>query len=321
MEEKGKGTLVNPRITAIVGLATAIAASLALAGSASAAFAPQFQVSLDPPTVNKPTSVTTIVTQKSDETPGKKVEVGFPKGFATAVSPQLKTCSDAQAAASSCPADSRVGTAEARIVLGTLSGNVYVGPFVNGLLPIHVFLKGGVLPEQHIVGTVGIVDGRFLSVFDNLPKDFTVTFFKLVFEGPPRALTQNPTDCGDYSFDTTFTSHNNEVVKRSAPVKIIGCPDRPPQVSSLDLSPFPVKPKKGGTLTFGVDQAAQVVVTVVKKGTNKALQTFKVSAKEGLSRVRGVAKGLAPGKYQAVIVATDNGGQVRTKRYDFRVKK
>ena len=79
--------------------------------------------------------------------------------------------------------------------------------------------------------------------------------------------------------------------------------------------------KKGGTLSFGVDQATQVVVTVVKKGTAKALQTFKLSAREGMNKVRAVGKGLAPGKYQAVIVATDNGGQVRTKRYDFRVKK
>jgi hypothetical protein len=196
-----------------------------------------------------------------------------------------------------------------------------VGPFVNGLLPIHVFLKGGVLPEQHITGTVGIVNGRFLSVFDNLPKDFTVTFFKLVFEGPPRALTQNPTDCGDYKFDATFTSHSGVVTKQSAPVKIVGCPDRPPQVGGIDMSPFPAKAKKGATLTFGIDQAAAVVVTVVKRGASKVLQTFKLSAKKGDNRIRGLGKGLKPAKYQALIQATDSGGQVRKKRYDFKVAK
>jgi hypothetical protein len=311
---------MNRRITAIA--CSGMAASfLALAGSASAAYAPKFSVAMDPSTVNKPTAVTTIVTQKSDETPSKKVEVGFPKGFATAVSPQVKTCSDDQASASACPADSRVGTAEARIVVGTLTGNVYVGPFINGQLKLHVFLKGGVLPEQHIIGTVGLQDERFVSVFDNLPKDFTVTYFKLAFDGAPRALNQTPTDCGTYNFDATFTSHKNEVTKASAPVTITGCPDRPPVIAGIDIAPFPPKSARGGTLSFGMDETAQVVVTVVKRGATKVLQTFKLAGKDGKNKITGVGKGLAPGKYRALFQATDPAGHVRKKKYGFKLVK
>ena len=105
-------------------------------------------------------------------------------------------------------------------------------------------------------------------------------------------------------------------------ITIGGCPDRPPVISGFDLSSSPVKPAKGATMSFDLDEAADVTVTIVKKGTSKALQTFKVKGRaDKTNRVKGFGKGLAAGRYQAVVKATDPGGKARTKKFDFRVKK
>jgi hypothetical protein len=75
----------------------------------------------------------------------------------------------------------------------------------------------------------------------------------------------------------------------------------------------------GGKASFALDQAATVVITVTKKGSDKALQTINLTGKEGTNKLKGLGKGLAKGKYYVRIKATDSGGQVRNKKFTFRV--
>jgi len=57
-------------------LLAASAASLALTGTASAAFAPKLQITLDPPTASKPPAITSVVSQQPGETASKTVKIG-----------------------------------------------------------------------------------------------------------------------------------------------------------------------------------------------------------------------------------------------------
>jgi hypothetical protein len=319
MEEKGKGTLVNPRITVIACMASVVVASLALASSASAAFAPKLAVTIDPPTQRSKVAITTTVTQAADETANKTVVVNFPDDWGTAAN-ELTACTDADAQASKCPATSKMGSAIARNpLLGELSGNVNIGTTQpDGKIKIWVYLNNAVL-HQIIPGVVGISEkGTFVSKFDNLP-DVLTTFFQLKLDGPPRSLAETGFGCGDRFFSAEFTSQKNEKATSQAKVTIGGCPDRPPVVSSFNFGKLTTA--NGGKASFALDQAATVAITVTKKGSDKVLQAFNLTGKEGTNKFKGLGKGLPKGKYYLRIKATDSGGQVRNKKFTFRVSR
>jgi hypothetical protein len=314
---EGKGTLVNSRITAVVSTATVLVAGLALAGSASATYAPKLAVSIDPATPRSAVAITTTVTQAADETASKTVSVKFPDDWGT-VKNQLTACTDADAQTAKCPDSSRMGSAEARNpLLGTLSGPVNLGQVKGGTFKIWVYLNNAVL-HQIVQGVVEInAQGQFQSTFDGLP-DVLTTFFQLKLDGPPRSLAQTGFGCGDRLFGADFTSQKGEKASATAAVTISGCPDRPPIVSGITLSK--VLPAKGAKLAFGMDVPAEVVVTVVKKGVAKPLQSVNLAGRQGTNKLKGIGKGLKKGKYRLIIKATDSGGQVRTKKLSFRVR-
>ena len=308
---------MNSRSKTILGMAAVVAALLALTGSASAAFGPQLAVSIDPPTQRSKVAITTTVTQKIDETANKTVVVNFPDDWGTAAN-ELTACSDAAAQASTCPATSKMGSALARNpLLGELSGTVHIGSSQpDGKIKIWVYLNNLVL-HQIIPGVVGISEqGTFVSKFDNLP-DVLTTFFQLKLDGAPRSLAETGFGCGDRFFTGEFTSQKGEKSSARAAVTIIGCPDRPPVIGGFTVSKTTTP--KGGKVAFSLDQAATVVITIVKRGTTKTLQTVKVTGKEGTNKVKGFGKGLAKGKYFANVSATDAGGQVRNKKFKFSV--
>jgi hypothetical protein len=307
---------VHPRFKSVGIIAVVLAASFASASSASADYAPKLAVTINPATPRSAVAITTTVTQGAGESASKSVAVNFPADWGT-VKNELIACSDADAQATKCPEKSRMGQAEARNpLLGTLSGPVHIGAVKGGSFKIWVYLNNAVL-HQIIQGEVGLnASGQFVSKFDGLP-DVLTTFFQLKLDGPPRALALTGFGCGERAFTADFTSQKGEKASSRAALTISGCPDRPPVLSGISLSA--VKSAKGGKLAFSMDMPASVVVTVVKKGETKALQTFTLTGKEGTNKVKALGKGLPKGKYVAVIKATDAGGQVRTKNLSFRV--
>ena len=68
---------------------------LALSGSASAAYAPKLQISLDPATAGAPPAITSVVTQASGETASKTVTVSFPVGFGPQLGAKVNSCQQA----------------------------------------------------------------------------------------------------------------------------------------------------------------------------------------------------------------------------------
>src|SRR3954454_15469896 len=106
----------------LLGLTAALLLAAVPATAAQAAYAPQLQVSVDPAGPGVKPRLTTVVTQQGSETANRQVVVSLPTGFAAPLTvAQIPVCSQAQQDARACPAESRIGSAEAVAALfGTL---------------------------------------------------------------------------------------------------------------------------------------------------------------------------------------------------------
>src|SRR4051794_31158798 len=87
--------------------------TLALAGTASAAYAPQLQIKLDPPTASRPPAITSVVSQAAGQTASKTVRVSFPVGFGPQLGAKVVSCQTADEANQACPPETQLGTAKA----------------------------------------------------------------------------------------------------------------------------------------------------------------------------------------------------------------
>lgn len=305
-------------------------AALAAPAAAHAAYAPQLQVKIDPTTPGTPPAITSTILQKAGETPNKTVRVSFPAGFTAPSKPvTVPICTQEQENGRACPAESRIGAANATAsVLGLpvkLDGSVfYGGPAGNGIKLI-VFLDNQSL-NQHVT-VEGLItlrrsDAGFDVTFDNLPNTLT-TSFTLALDGAPRSLAVNPVTCGAFPFRGQFTSQKGETASSSSTVTIAGCVPPKLVLSPPDLEPSRLTEgaKRGATLTFSVSQAAQVVVTVTNASRKRVAQVT-LAAKAGTNRVRGLGARLKkPGRYSVDLVATAADGQRVSRRVSLTIAK
>src|SRR3954471_16075139 len=197
-----------PLISATAGVV------LALTGTASAAFAPKLQITLDPPTAGKPPAITSVVSQQAGETASKTVKVSFPVGFGPQLGAKVNSCSSADEANQACPPDTQLGTAKASAtVLGLpaeFTGTVHLAGVQGARFRLVIFLHSATFGDQKIVGqAANRPDGGYDTTFDNLP-DVLVTHFELNLAGGEKALLQNPSKCGNYVFNAAFTSQKDE---------------------------------------------------------------------------------------------------------------
>src|SRR3954452_17588045 len=209
-----------------LSIATA-GALLALTGSASAAFAPQLQIKLDPPTAGKPPAITSIVSQQAGETASKTVKVSFPIGFGPQLGAKVASCASADEANQACPPDTQLGTAKASAtVLGLpaeFAGTVHLAGVQGAHFRLVIFLHSSTFGDQKIVGqAANRPDGGYDTTFDNLP-DVLVAHFERTLAGGERALLQNPSKCGNYVFNAAFTSQQGEQASDRFAVDITGC--------------------------------------------------------------------------------------------------
>lgn len=202
--------------------AVAILATLAPA-TANAAYAPRFEVALDPTTAEAAPSITGSVTQANGEDATKVLTLTAPAGFNPNLRSTLGSCSAANEASWTCPEDSRMGEASATAGGVALSGPVHVST-EGGTIRVLVFLQGlGGLLKVKLVGDVVFRQGGgFDTVFDDLPSTQT-EYVQLRLEGGGRSLIQNPGRCGTYSFQARMESQQGAVVEASVPIAIGGC--------------------------------------------------------------------------------------------------
>src|SRR3954453_13393457 len=211
--------------------------TLALSAPASAAFAPKLQITLDPATASKPPAITSVVTQQGGETPSKTVKVSFPVGFGPQLGAKVDTCRPADEDGGSCPPATQLGTAHAdATVLGlpaAFDGTVHLAGVQGAKFRLVIFLHNPTFGDQKILGTAAVrPDGGYDTAFDNLP-DTLVTSFRLALAGGEKALLQNPSECGTYTFKASFVSQQGEQASDTKPVTIGGCRAKTPRAPSL----------------------------------------------------------------------------------------
>jgi RTX calcium-binding nonapeptide repeat (4 copies) len=174
--------------------------------------------------------VTTEVTQGLDEANSKRVEAILPKTLQANNAALIDQCPLASFQASSCPANTLLGTALARTPLLAipLQGPVYLVQHPGFLPQIGLDLKGP-LPAK-ILGNAGLtsdfrLDNVFGEVAPGLP-DVPLTQFRLTFTGGNDGLiTATHAVCGggDNTFNAVFDSYGGQHVTQSGATTIKGC--------------------------------------------------------------------------------------------------
>jgi hypothetical protein len=216
------------------------------------------------------------------------------------------SCSPAQRDSDSCPPGSRLGTATADTMVGTLTGGVFLGESAQ----IYIFLKNATLkligqePGPITAKTQFRSDGGTDTILDNLPTDVTATRFELALDGPPRSLITAPDVCGPRTFSGDFVSKSGVLATASSSVTFTGCTGKAPEFSSVRLSRRSARVGTNVAIAYNLSRAAQVEVTVRRAGKRKILGRTKFTDGEGSSRVRVLTSKLTPGLFVVTVKAT-----------------
>jgi hypothetical protein len=128
---------------------------------------------------------------KPGEANTKLISVSLPKNQQLDSAHIRNICTRVQFAADSCPASSRIGTAQARTPLldGPLTGDVYLRSSDNRLPDLVMDLKGQI--DIELAGKVDSAkNGALRTTFTNVP-DAPVTSFELNLAGGKKGLIVN----------------------------------------------------------------------------------------------------------------------------------
>ncbi len=296
-----------------VVLCAALLAVALLAPAASlGAYAPKLAVKINPTNApDSPIAFDSIVTQSGDEEPTASARVHFPRGvaFSVAALGRTQACTPAQRDSNACPDGSRLGTANASTAVGNLTGGVYLGEAAT----IYIFLKNPTLaligkePGPITAKTEFRPDGGTDTVLDNLPTDITATSFELALDGPPRSVLNSPQVCGTLPFSADFVSKSGVKATSKTSVTFTGCPPVAPEITRLRLSRTRVTLGTNVALSYSLDKAAQIEITVRRSGKRKILGRTRFADGSGASRIRVITRRLTPGAYIVGVRATSDG--------------
>ena len=225
----------------ITGLAAALC--LAAAAPASAAFAPDLTLSVDPTTASSHPAFTATFTQPASESPVERFTLNLGPGFEIAGAP-------------SAQAGDVIGAVKAQIGRGAdftgtirkLSPDRFEG-MLTGL--------GGSI-EQEIQGSiVKRANGSLDLRFDQLPAlPFTSLTFS--FAGGGLSLIRAPATCGDHPVTGKFTSRAGGLALDLSRLSVTGCDGVPAvQVANVRMSRTAFRP--GGYHTIIAWWAARSV--------------------------------------------------------------
>lgn len=294
-----------PRLAPLALLVLALLAPAA----AEAAYAPRLAVTLDPAERLATPAITTRITQAPGESATRSVRLTFPDGFGVNA-PSVGSCSAQAEAQRACPADSKIGDAEATASGVRVSGPIHISS-EGGVLRILVFLDGlGGLIQQKLVGRVEFPDGRIATVFDGLP-NLATTDVTLRFLGGEKALVANPRTCGDKVFSAAFTSHAGEQATSEATVTITGCVERP-RISSVSVRPARVRAGGRVTVRWRLSQATKGTRLILERRAGRRwrrVTSLVASGREGLNRrTLRLSRRARAGRYRVSLRATNSEG-------------
>ena len=311
----------------LIAAALSATALAAVTPVAQATYSPALAVTVRPTnTPGKTIAFTSVVTQASDEEPTKSARVKLPAGFTYDLAgfQRFTACSVPQRDARACPDSSRLGSASANALGQTLSGGVYLGQAAQ----IYIFLNNATLrllgqePKPIVARTEFRPDGGADTVLDELPSDFTATRFELALDGPPKSLLAAPTTCGPFTFTGEFTSRNGVKATSRASVTITDCPPPTVAITSARLSPRRLRRGRSALITYTINRAADMEITVRRAGRARILgrKRFAHPADRRAGRVRVGTRGLSPGRF-VVRLRASAGGQASSRSFLLTVRR
>jgi hypothetical protein len=245
-------------------------------------FSPTFNAKITVPGQVDPDTKPTLVTaidQDNGEAGLRNAQVLVPPALSADLNELLpsEVCSIPSFQASSCPANSVIGSAVATSPLLTspLTGPVIVVDNPGGVAKVGLDLKGEL--NMQIQGQLALDNS---TTFIGLP-DIPIAHFELTFNGGPGGLLSAGQDLCKIAppvFHTDFLGHNGATVAADTPSTVEGCgPPRSPQVT--------VKLKRPGSET------PKLVVRAKSESKFLPLAALRLKLPKGLSFAKGKAFG------------------------------
>ncbi len=170
--------------------------------------------------------------------------------------------------------------------IASASGSIYITKDLR--LVAFVEAVGGFVKFK-VVGTTGLAPSKAFTVSFSGTPDLPLSSFVLDLDGDGRGLVKNPATCGEYQFDVTFTSHDDEVSKANPTVAITGCP-APLRVSAARATTG----RRSVRLEWAVSDGTEATRVVVRR-RGKRVRARTVAGTT--TRFRA----LRPGRYVAVL--------------------
>jgi hypothetical protein len=199
-------------------------------------FAPRLVTRSSKPAIGRPTTLSVSLLRQDGEQVPRRFTLALPSGLSAALG-SVEACPDANVAAATCPAASRIGGVLAEAGSGpnpvALRGDAYVtGPYRRApfglLLQLHAAL--GPLDLGTIsfraTATVNGRTGRVVVSTDSLPEaieGIPVRFqaIELTIDRP--GLVRNPTSCRPTAVDATIEAGSGALATATSPLPLSGC--------------------------------------------------------------------------------------------------
>ncbi len=266
-------------------------------------FGPQLGFSLDSPVADAPTGVRIELTSPANEDPDglataqlRDASIVLPQGMTLSpgAAERLRSCSDAQlglgtAAAPSCPASSRVGTAE--LVVGSLSkpvtGRVYLGQEQSGDR-FRLFIAASA-PGSEIKFVASLrtnaATGRLTTQLSDLPQ-VPLERMTLRFTGGRDALLATPLACGPAPASAEFTPYSGgPTAAWAGAVAVTGIAGAP------CAGPAPFAPSfSGGSTNARAGRATAFTATVRRQDGEQLPARLSIALPAGVSAALGTVR-------------------------------
>jgi hypothetical protein len=304
-----------------IGLALVLC--LVAAAPASAAFAPDLTLGVDPPTASSELALSATLAQPASDTPVKRFTLSLPAGFKSTGAPGAQACAPAALQAGGCPAASRIGTVSARAANGTnFSGTIHklsaerFGIVIKGL--------GGSLGQVAAGSLTKRSNGSLDLRLDQLPA-LPLTIMNFSFDGGGRSLVRAPGKCGQYYVDGKFTSRADDLALERTRVAVTGCRGVPAvQVANIRLSRRAFKAGRRTVIAWWAARAVDHTNVRIERrvrGRWRVLGVLVASANAGDNVVRWDGRlrdrALRPGSYG---VRIQPAGSAPSKVVGFRIR-
>lgn len=281
-----RGTAVST-----AGTSAQLASRFQVGDCAALRFAPKITATATPQ-ANQAAGLHVRIAQPGQQANARSIAVTLPMALSARVATLGVTCSPEQSRTDTCPANTRVGTAEAvtPVLAKPLRGDVYYVRAGTRLPDLVVKLRGEVAID--LVGKVKIARGVITTTFGAIP-DVPLSTFDMRLDGGERsALQWNRALCSaPMGMPTEATGQNGKRRARTVTVDVAGCRLAARASAQRGSSRVAVRVTApgAGTLTLKGSRLATVRRSLARAGTVTVAVPLTSAGRRALAR-RGALK-------------------------------